>query len=269
MPADNEMTIDVRRKYLKKLRPRYLAADRAEKGRLLTEMALVTRLHRKSLVRLLNQHSLERPRRVNRRSRHDGLAVEQAVAIVWESVDYLCAEWLQPALLPTAQHLARFDELQLTPDLEAQLAQISVSTLQRLLGRLRRPPSRLPQKGPEQANRLRQAVPMRRLPWETVEPGHCEVELVHHAGGSPAGEYGHTLQLIDVATGWSERRQRAMEAGFRQILARLPFPIRELHPDNGSEFFNTHLVRFFGEAITGLTLSRSRPYHKNDNRFVE
>jgi len=110
---------------------------------------------------------------------------------------------------------------------------------------------------------------MRRLPWETVEPGHCEVELVHHAGGSTAGEYGHTLQLIDVATGWSERSQRAMEAGFRQIRARLPFLIRELHPDNRSEFFNTHLVRFFGEAITGLTLSRSRPYHKNDNRFVE
>lgn len=61
MPADNEMTIDEPSKYLKKLRPRYLAPDRAEKGWLLTEMALVTRLHRKSLVRLLNQHSLERP----------------------------------------------------------------------------------------------------------------------------------------------------------------------------------------------------------------
>jgi len=275
VPADDEMTIDERRKYLKKLRPRYVAADRAEKGRLLTEMALVTGLHRKSFVRLLNQRSLERSRQGNRRSRHYGLAVEQVVAIVWESVDYLCAERLQPALLPTAQHLARFGELQLTPELEAQLAQISVATLQRLLGRLRRPPSRLPQKGPEQANRLRQAVPMRRIPWETTEPGHGEVDLVHHAGGSTAGEYGHTLQLIDVATGWSERvavlgrSQRAMEAGFRQILARLPFPIRELHPDNGSEFFNQHLVRFFGEAITGLTLSRSRPYQKNDNRFVE
>ena len=110
---------------------------------------------------------------------------------------------------------------------------------------------------------------MRRIPWETVEPGDCAGDLVHHAGGSTAGEYGHTLQLIDVATGWSERSQRAMEADFRQILARLPFLIRELHPDNGSEFFNTHLVRFFGEVITGLTLSRSRPYHKNDNRFVE
>ena len=65
------------------------------------------------------------------------------------------------------------------------------------------------------------------------------------------------------------RSQRAMEAGFRQVVARLPFPIRELHPDNGSEFFNGHLHRFFGETITGLRLSRSRPFHKNDNRYVE
>ena len=38
---------------------------------------------------------------------------------------------------------------------------------------------------------------------------------------------------------------------------------------NGSEFFNDHLIRHFGEQITGLRLSRSRPYRKNDNRFVE
>ena len=50
---------------------------------------------------------------------------------------------------------------------------------------------------------------------------------------------------------------------------RLPFAVKELHPDNGTEFFNHHLVRFWGEAITGLKLSRSRPYQKNDNRFVE
>ena len=266
MPADNEMTIDVRRKYLKKLRPRYLAVNRAEKSRLLTEMALVTQLHRTSLVQLLNQHS----RHVNRRSRYYGLAVEQAVAIVWESVDYLCAEQIQPALLPTAQHLARFDKLQLTPDLEAQLAQISVSTLQRLLDGSVDRPATYPRKG-----RNRRTGCARR--------SRCGASLGRRSSPDTArwiwsimpGEYGHTLQLIDVVTGWSERvavlgrSQRAMEAGFRQILARLPFPIRELQPDNGSEFFNTHLGRFFGEPITGLTLSRSRPCHKNDNRFVE
>jgi len=116
---------------------------------------------------------------------------------------------------------------------------------------------------------------MGRLPWETNDPGHFEVDLVHHCGAVPAGEYVHTLQMVDVATGWSERvavlgrSQRVMEAGFRRILDRLPFPIVHLHPDNGSEFFNDHLIRFWGEQIVGLKLSRSRPYRKNDNRIVE
>ncbi len=65
------------------------------------------------------------------------------------------------------------------------------------------------------------------------------------------------------------RTQTAMVEGFRRVQARLPFPITHLHPDNGSEFFNDHLIRYFGEEVTGLRLSRSRPYRKNDNRFVE
>jgi hypothetical protein len=201
--------------------------------------------------------------------------VEDVIRVVWESLDYVCAARLRPALLPTAQHLAGFGEVALTPEVEQQLGTISRATVGRLLTRLRQDEPRLPRKGPEQANRVRKDVPMRRIPWDTPDPGHFEVDLVHHAGGSAAGDYVHTLQLIDVATGWSERvailgrSQEAMEEGFRQVLARLPFPITELHPDNGSEFFNHHLVRFFGEAITGLTVSRSRPYQKNDNRFVE
>jgi hypothetical protein len=116
---------------------------------------------------------------------------------------------------------------------------------------------------------------MRTIAWDQTEPGHFEVDLVHHGGPEPAGDYVYTLQMIDVATGWSERvavlgrGQRAMEGGFRRILERLPFGLRELHSDNGSEFLNNHLVRFWGEEITGLTLTRSRPYQKNDNRFVE
>ncbi len=53
------------------------------------------------------------------------------------------------------------------------------------------------------------------------------------------------------------------------MFTRLPFPLVELHPDNGSEFFNAHLKRLYPELVPGLRLSRSRPYQKNDNRFVE
>ncbi len=116
---------------------------------------------------------------------------------------------------------------------------------------------------------------MERLSWATASPGSFEADLVHHCGLVAAGEYVHTLQLVDIATGWSERvgvlgrSQAAMVEGFRRVQARLPFPISHLHPDNGSEFFNDHLIRYFGEEMTGLRLSRSRPYRKNDNRFVE
>ncbi len=59
-----------------------------------------------------------------------------------------------------------------------------------------------------------------------------------------------------------------MEKAFTQVLERLPFAIKEVHLDNGSEFFNAHLVRFWKEKVTGVHLSRSRPYQKNDNRYV-
>ena len=65
--AGGEMTIDERRKYLKKLQGRYQAADRAGRSALLAEMEAVTGLHRKSLTRLLRAPSLERrPRRRQR-----------------------------------------------------------------------------------------------------------------------------------------------------------------------------------------------------------
>jgi hypothetical protein len=65
------------------------------------------------------------------------------------------------------------------------------------------------------------------------------------------------------------RGQQAMEKAFTQVLERLPFAVKEVHPATGTEFFNAHLVRFWKEQVTGVHLSRSRPYHKNDNRSVE
>lgn len=275
MPTEDEMTVSERRKYLKRMKPLYSKADRSEQGRMLSDMEQVTGLHRKSLLRLLHAPTLERKKREKARGRTYGLAVEQAILVVWESLDYICAERLTPALLCTARHLARFGVLPLSQHVDQQLAKISEATVSRILRRYRSRKQRLPQKGPERANHVRKPVPMKRIPWDTSEPGHCEVDLVQHSGESSDGICAYTLQMVDVATGWSERvavlskGQQAMEGGFRRVLERVPFAVKELHPDNGSEFFNHHLVRFWGEAITGLKLSRSRPYQKNDNRFVE
>ena len=275
MPTTDEMSVNDRRMYLKQMKKRYVTAPRADRGRLLSEMEQVTGLHRKSLTRLMHARSLERKPRTKQRTRSYGPAVEQVIVRVWESRDYICAERLTPGLLGMAQHLARFEPLGLTSQVQEQLATISRATVARILRKYRSQVRRLPQKGAERANSATAGVPMGRIPWDVGEAGHFEVDLVYHSGESTAGLHGHTLQLIDVATGWSERvavlgrSQKAMEGGFEHILARVPFPIKELHPDNGGEFFNAHLVRYWKDKVTGVKLSRSRPWHKNDNRMVE
>jgi hypothetical protein len=272
---DDAMTISERRTYLERMAGRYRRADRLGQGQLLDEMETMTGLHRKSLLRLLGSGGLVRQPRGRQRGRVYGSAVDDALRVIWESLDYVCAERLTPGLVPTAQRLAAHGELVLSPELEQQLGRISVASVQRRLTRLAQDSPRLPRKGPEHANRVARTIPMGRLAWDEPLPGHFEVDLVHHSGPTTHGEYLHTLQMIDVATGWSERvavlgrSYRHMAAGFTHILERRPFPVLELHPDNGSEFLNDHLLRFWDEAARGLTWSRSRPYQKNDNRFVE
>jgi hypothetical protein len=274
MSSDDKMSIEERRKYLRRMKKRYTQATRKERGQLLDEMEVVTELHRKSLIRLMNGSLERKPRRKQRGCTYRS-NVDDALRVIAESLDYVCAERLTPNLVWMAEHLAGHGEMTITPQLREKLGQVSVSTVRRRLDRIRQDQPRLPRKGPERGNRVTKDIPMKRIPWDEAEPGHFEVDLVHHCGPSPSGEYLHTLQMVDVTTGWSERVAvlgrsfRVMRAGFQRCLERLPFPVLEIHPDNGSEFFNHHLLRFFRDAVQEVDLSRSRPYHKNDNRKVE
>src|SRR5579863_3314001 len=171
MPAER-MTIAERYKYLRRMAETYQRASRAERSQLLDHMEVATGLHRRSLIRLLQPGGLERTARTRQRGRVYGPAIEDVIRVVWESLDYICAARLTPGLLPTARHLATFGEVTLTPEVEEQLGRISRATVGRLLVRFRQDEPRLPRKGPEAANRVRQEVPMRRIAWDTAEPGH-------------------------------------------------------------------------------------------------
>jgi hypothetical protein len=274
MSIEDRMTIDERRKYLRKMQERYLLAGRKERGQLLDEMEAVTELHRKSLIRLMKGNLTRRPRR-KQRGRTYGADVDDALRVIAETTDFICAERLTPSLPWLARHLENHGELTTSPQLLEQLERISVSTVERILNRIRQDEPRLPRAKPRPSNSLLRDVPMKRIPWQEQDPGHFEVDLVHHCGPSSSGEYTHTIQMIDVATAWSERRAilgrsyKVVRDAFDQILAHLPFQVQEVHPDNGSEFFNHHMVRYWRRLKPRPELSRSRPYHKNDNRFVE
>jgi hypothetical protein len=269
------MSINSTREYLSVKQEQYAAASRSQRTRILDELVEVTGLNRKYVIHLLAGDLRRQPRR-RQRGRTYGPDVEAVLLVVAESLDFICGKRLQPGLLSTAQDLERHGELQLSPQVEAQLGQISPATIDRILARHREVVAkRLPRKSPGRPNRVQLAVPMRIIRWDEQEPGHLEADLVWHGGSSTQGEFVFTLQNIDVTTGWSERcailgkSGMVMQDAFRLVRHRLPFPIQEIHFDNGIEFLNAHMLRFWPTLAPGVRLSRNRPGFKNDSRFVE
>lgn len=273
VPTNETLDIDERFKLLRIAQKEYRRAGRARRTQMLDELAPLTGLHRKSLIRALNGPCERQPRRTPR-GRIYGAAVEDVIRIIAETHDYICAERLQPNLVQMADDLTRHGELALADEVRTKLGRMSPATLQRMLTRLHQDLPQLKRRRvpPPPARR---GVPMRRIPWDEPRPGYLEVDLVHHSGPEARGEYVHTLHLVDVATGWCEaaavlgRSYLVVRDGFMRCLDRLPFPVLELHTDNGSEFFNAHLERFYAEYLPKAQRSRNRPYQKNDARFVE
>jgi hypothetical protein len=278
MGTEEKMTVDERYKYLRKMHQRYQQGNRTERARLLDEMVAVTGLHRKYLCTLMNKPvGPARRTRTRQRSRVYRAKVDDALRVIGETLDWVCAQRMTPALLETARLLAHHGELSLDDELEDLLGSISISTTERCLARIRQDQYCLPRRhgrSPAPQSLLAQ-IPAGRIPWNIPDPGYFEVDTVVHSGSDARGEVVCSLQMIDVYSGWSERHAmlgrsevRAQEA-FAHIVGRCPIPIRQLHPDNGPEFMNHHLVRYFRERVRGVQLTRSRPWQRNDNRFVE
>jgi hypothetical protein len=95
-------------------------------------------------------------------------------------------------------------------------------------------------------------------------------------GGSLSGNFVWSLTLTDICTGWTENRA-VWNKGARGVLEKisdienaLPFPILGFDCDNGSEFLNHHLIRYFlTDRENPVQFTRSRPNHRNDNAHVE
>jgi len=121
---------------------------------------------------------------------------------------------------------------------------------------------------------LKHQIPIRTFSdWDDLQPGFVEIDLVSHEGGNARGDYAFTLDATDVCTGWTEteavrnKAEKWVFAGLQKAKARFPFDIMGIDSDNGSEFINNHLYRYCTQ--NKITFTRSRPYRKNDNCFVE
>jgi hypothetical protein len=257
------------------LRPTYRAASRAEKSAMLTRVCEVTGYHRKAAIRLLG--AAQPARRTGRspgRPRRYEAPARAAAAQVWEASGRLASKNLVDYLPTLLDQLERHGEVALEPAVRDHLLGVSAATLDRLLRPQRAALGRRPWSGGGAASPLRRQVPIRTFAdWAGVAPGSVQADLVLLCGDGTHGHYLTTLVAVDVATSWCALRAvwgktyDRVGAALWHARAALPFPLRELHTDNGGEFLNDGLVRWCRKE--GIRFTRGRPYKKNDQAWAE
>lgn len=269
---NEKMTKVTRAELTKVVRARYLAAVGKAKRRILDEFVAATGYHEKSAIRVLNCPPVVKLRQQRERhSIYDG-AARAALIVLWEASDRVCGKRLKallPILLPA---LERSGHLKLDQEIRPKILAMSASTIDRLL-RMPRNATR-PRKAARAEPEPRRRIKMRTFAdWNDPPPGSMEMDLVAHCGAVNRGSYVHSLVLTDIATGWTEAAPMVVREGslvvetLERIRLGLPFALRAVDVDNGSEFVNDRLIEYC--LSHGIELTRSRPYRKNDQAWIE
>jgi hypothetical protein len=258
--------------YLCRIWPEYREAGREQRGRLLDEVCRVTGYHRKYAVRRLSGPPPEsRPPHRRLRGASYGKAVDQALRLVWEAANYPWSVRLK-ALLPVWLPWLK-KRLSISPHLESQLLRISPRQIDRRLKPYKVRAKRRLYGKTKPGTLLKHQIPIKAERWEVNQPGYTEIDLVSHSGDRADGEFIHTLTVTDIHTGWTESRavmgksQAHVVEALELIRRRLPFELRGIDSDNGSEFINHHLHGYC--QLLGIEFTRGRPYKKDDNAHVE
>jgi hypothetical protein len=267
------MTRQSKEEYLSKIRERYARAGRTGRSKLLDECEEVCGYDRKYLIRFLGHPPKPVKCKPGPKSKYALSGVLKALEDLWLLMNRPCSKLFQgnmPVWLPFYERDHR-----MAAETKEKLLQISPATIDRLMKPVRRKHGSHGLGGTKPNLALKFQIPIRTHHGDVDRPGYLQADTVAHGGNSVEGDFVWTLTMTDVQTQWTENRgvwakgYHGVAQAIKSIEEDLPFSILGFHSDNGGEFLNHHLWRYFRDRDDPVSFTRTRPDHKDDNAYAE
>lgn len=268
------MSSEIKKDLLPKLQARYARRNRQGKSRMLDELCEDFGYDRKYAIKLLGDKLPAPTGRPKPGPEVRYQIIEPIVREIWLRAEQPCGKRLVGALKRWLPHYERrFGKV--SAKQRQRLKEVSAATLDRLLQPARAEHRPRGLGGTKPGSLLKTQIPIRTDSWDISQPGFLEADTVAHCGGSLAGDFIWSVTYTDILSTWTEGRAvwnkgaHGVLAATADVEASLPFELLGFDCDNGSEFLNYHLLRYFQDRPKAVNFTRSRPYHKNDNAHVE
>lgn len=262
------MPTKLQKEYLKNVRERYQKSTKAMKNFILNEFCMNSGYSRKHAGRILSGKVEPRVNRPGPTAKYDEV-FKGHLKSLWEVTGRLCGKNMKAAI---PIWLPRSPEAY-AEEIRKKLESVSASTIDRLLS----PYKSSKPKGlsTTKASKLKHRIPVRTLDAEAKCPGIVNADTVAHCGNNIAGDYMNSLTVVDLYSGWTANRAIWKKEAIgilnqvKKVESSLPFNLIEFFSDNGNEFINHELERYFEKRIAPINFRRTRAYKKNDGCYVE
>jgi len=269
------MDIEARKQYMETLREKYFKASKKKKGLILDEYCRNTKQDRKYAIKKFNYKITlkDKEHYKKRKQKYSGKVIAVLVEL-WEIFDYSCGQRLQPMIKNELARLRSLKEINCSDAIAKQLLTIGMATIDRRLNHEKEVRKLKGKYRKKNSSFLLSAIPVKTSnEFNKNVAGNVQIDFVESCGISVSGEYVNNLSVCDIATSWWEgeavmgKGKRNAVIAVDKIRQRMPFKWIEAHPDNGSNLLNYAMHSYLEE--NEIAFSRSRPYHKNDNCFIE
>lgn len=269
------MNMQSTKQYLMELQKEYLEASKKEKSLLLNEAHKRTGQNRKYLTdRLSVKTNWCKVRKKTVRKECYSADLIAPLVKLWDIFDRPCGQRLKSLIETELERLRILEEI-VVFDIQADhLKTMSAKTIDTLLTHEKEVRHLKKQYRAKTQSLLYRQIPTKMSrEWDRKLIGQIQIDGVEHCGQSAQGEYLNTISTTDISSHWWEgeavmgKGQRYTLQAMRKCQQRFPFDWQEIHPDNGTSFINYFIYDYANQS--GLEFSRSRPYQKNDNCFVE